>query len=368
MKLDAIVKGEMEMGLAVHNIGRSELALGPDVLKTMMTESAVPFISANIKDKDGQPIAPAHRVVSVDQHRFAVIGVLAPKFKTVGVKISDPKQAVLDEVGKIGGDVDAIIVLAYLEQEALEQLAQQVPEVDLVLGGPTGQTMTPQKPAATWLASTTNKGKFVIHFRYTPQQAQRWSGQILEVSDDYLENSDQLDNLKAFYELLGEADLVATETGLKRQIKRQQIHGKQFAGNQNCQSCHVQDCSHWSSTKHAHAWETLTNKLSHVDPYCQQCHTTGYGQSGGFFSIAQSKTMVNVGCESCHGASADHAANPKTRTAMVATDSCVGCHDRENSPAFNYEEYWKTIKHGVKVTSTESQPNREQNPIAVEDQ
>ena len=367
LKLEAILNGELAMGLAVHNIGRSEAEFGVDVLRNLMEESSVPFVSANIRDGAGELIAPAYRIVESGQNKFAVIGVLDPGFKTGEIEISDPKQAVLDAIATIDGQADAVIVLAYLKQESLEQLARQVPEADLVLGGPTGQTIAPSKPAATWLASTTNKGKFVIHFRYMPNQDSIWDGEILEVSDDYAEDVAQVENLKEFYDVLGKADLLATETGLTRQIKRRQIQGKQFAGNANCRSCHVQDCSHWSSTKHAHAWDTLSKKFSHVDPYCQQCHTTGYGQTGGFMSVAKSKKMVNVGCESCHGPSVDHSANPKVRTTMVAADSCVGCHDRENSPAFNYDEYWKTITHGVKVSVTEVKPNPDQESTGAED-
>ena len=54
-----------------------------------------------------------------------------------------------------------------------------------------------------------------------------------------------------------------------------------------------------------------------------------------------------VGCENCHGPSAAHVANPKTRTPFTAADQCVRCHDQENSPKFNYAEYWPRVKHGL---------------------
>ena len=74
----------------------------------------------------------------------------------------------------------------------------------------------------------------------------------------------------------------------------------------------------------------------------------GYGLPGGFVSARRSPALVHVGCESCHGPSQAHARDEKVRTAYYARakDTCAGCHDRENSPKFAYDDYWERIKHG----------------------
>lgn len=104
----------------------------------------------------------------------------------------------------------------------------------------------------------------------------------------------------------------------------------------------------WAESKHAHAWDPLQRKGTQVDPFCQRCHTTGYGMPGGFVSARRSAALVHVGCESCHGPSQGHCRNDKVRTAYYARakDTCAGCHDRENSPQFAYDDYWKLIEHG----------------------
>ena len=53
-------------------------------------------------------------------------------------------------------------MLAYLPEAELRQLAAELPEADLVVGGPTGQSIAPIRVGPTWLASATNKGKFLI--------------------------------------------------------------------------------------------------------------------------------------------------------------------------------------------------------------
>jgi hypothetical protein len=101
----------------------------------------------------------------------------------------------------------------------------------------------------------------------------------------------------------------------------------------------------------------LVEKGAHVDPYCQQCHTTGYGHDAGFVSVSVSPHLVHVGCENCHGPSSAHVANPKVKTPVHSSEQCIRCHDHENSPEFAYNVYWPKILHGrqqAEITRTAS--------------
>lgn len=144
-KFLAILEGEMEMGLAAHNIGAAEARLGADSIGDYETKHGVPFVSANVFDDDGQRFAADRRFVQAGGRRFAVLGVLDPASKIDGVEIRDPRQSILDSLETIDQPVDGIIVLAYLQRDALMQLARQLPEVDVVVGGPTGQTVPPKR-------------------------------------------------------------------------------------------------------------------------------------------------------------------------------------------------------------------------------
>ena len=37
-----------------------------------------------------------------------------------------------------------------------------------------------------------------------------------------------------------------------------------------------------------------------------------------------------------------------------ARNHCTGCHDRENSPKFVYDKYWKKIEHGESPAKSQS--------------
>lgn len=357
-KLEAILLGEIKMGLAAHNIGASELAFGASVIRQLESDLAVPFISANVMDSNGELVTEPMKIVSQGGSSFAVIGVIDPMFASGDLHIKDPRQSILDLLDQIDEPIDGIVVLAYLPRESLMELAKQLPEVDAVIGGPTGQTVAATQFGATWVASSTNKGKFVVQLQFDPGEANRWSADVVEVDDSLADDPIQTANLALFHEVLEKADFDAAETGLSNLRFVSSNSDNQFAGNRSCSQCHSQDGTHYASTKHSVAWETLQAKRSQVDPYCQQCHTTGFGAKTGFASIAKTPNLFDVGCESCHGPSSRHVEDPKVRTVFIAQDQCVQCHDRENSPAFEYNSYWQRIVHGAKRITNEASVNQ----------
>ena len=347
-KFEAILDGEKLMKIAAHNIGAAEAKFGAETLRKTQTERKIPFVSANVFDEEGNSVAQTFRLIERAGQTFAVTGVLDPSFQAGSLDVREPSQALLDLLDQLP-TVDGIIVLAYLPREALLSLAKKMPEVDAFIGGPTGQTIAATQLGATLVMSATNKGKFVAQLTLDVAKSPRWSGEIVEVDDSWADDSAQTENLANFHRTLAAHDFVATQTGLTDQTLVRFDSSHAFVGNDACAKCHVADCTHFASTKHAVAWSTLQQKGSQVDPYCQQCHTTGYGAPGGFMSVSQSADRVNVGCESCHGPGQQHTADPTIRTLFAAKDQCLQCHDRENSPAFEYATYWQKIIHGAKV-------------------
>ena len=55
--------------------------------------------------------------------------------------------------------------------------------------------------------------------------------------------------------------------------------------------------------------------------------------------------MADVGCESCHGPGSIHAEEPTAENVIAkpVEEHCVGCHEQENSPHFNFATYLPQI-------------------------
>src|SRR5688572_27376155 len=134
VKFEAILAGEKRMGLAAHNIGRSEAALGAAYLRDIAKRLQVPLISSNVSGADGNPVGEVSRVATAGGRRVLLVGVMSPKFAADGLQVRDPRRAVLDAIAPASGTYDSLVVLAYLPQDELEALAASLPEADVVIG------------------------------------------------------------------------------------------------------------------------------------------------------------------------------------------------------------------------------------------
>lgn len=345
-KFEAILRGERAMGVVAHNIGGPEAALGSDDLRRVSRKLAVPLISANARDGGGRLVAEPYRIASTAGGRLALVGVLSQSFQTADVRVTDPRQAVLDVLQSIHGRYDWLAVLAYLNEAELQALAAGLPEADLVIGGPTGQSVAPRRVGPLLLASATNKGKFILALKTPQHLGGQWTGDVVELTARFADDPRQTENLAEFRKELARRDFSAAESGLVEPPADELPGDYRLAGNAVCGECHAADHERWRYSRHALAWQTLRGQGLHVDPYCQQCHTNGYGLPGGFESARRSPQRTAVGCESCHGPSAAHAHDPAVRTSWNAQEQCVHCHDPENSPKFEYGGYWRQIQHG----------------------
>ena len=346
VKFEAILKGELNMDLVAHNVGGPEAALGADYLRRMGAELRVPFVSANLRDAKGLLVAEPLRIVQRDGRRVAFTGVLSRRFGVEGMLIDEPRPALLGVIGAARGRYDFLVVLAYLPEDELAELAASLPEADAVVGGPTGQSIAPRAVGPTLLAAATNKGKFLIELEGAGVGKPAWTGRVVEMSPELPDDADQRDNLNGYLAELARRDFAAAESGLAPALPTGLPPDYRLAGNAACASCHKDDCKTWEKSGHAQAWETLTARGFAVDAYCQQCHTTGFGLPGGFVSALRSPSLRSVGCENCHGPSLAHVREPRTRTPFAARDQCSRCHDRENSPHFETATYWQRIRHG----------------------
>jgi hypothetical protein len=301
--------------------------------------------------ENSEPIAETSRLVTAGGRRVLIVGVMSPKFATSSIRVAEPKQGVLDAASAKKGAYDSLVVLAYLPQDELEQLAASLPEADAVIGGPTGQAMAPRKVGPTLLAAATNKGKFLIELT-SASGGGAWDGTVVEMSANYPDDPVQQAGVKSYLTTLEQKDFNSSQTGLGLPLPLSVPADYKIAGSAACVSCHQPDNGTWAHSKHAHAWDTIQTKGFHVDSYCQSCHTTGFGLPGGFATRADAKALGGVGCENCHGPSMAHVRNPKiARTTFAAADQCVRCHDHENSPNFAYQVYWTRVQHGTKTVT-----------------
>lgn len=114
-----------------------------------------------------------------------------------------------------------------------------------------------------------------------------------------------------------------------------------YAASGGCVNCHAQEFARWSFSDHAKAWTSLLRKKEADNPECVGCHSTAFGQPGGFGELTEAnvRKWKAVQCEACHGPMGAHLDQPSAGGGPVTEASCLGCHDEANSPDFEFETY-----------------------------
>ena len=118
-----------------------------------------------------------------------------------------------------------------------------------------------------------------------------------------------------------------------------------------CLDCHASEYADWTRSAHAGAWLTLVERGETNNPDCLPCHTTGFGEPGGFVDPVRERALLGVQCEACHGPMALHADQAgrvgfKPDPGLPVNEaSCVRCHDDVNSPRFDYASWLPGMDH-----------------------
>jgi hypothetical protein len=122
----------------------------------------------------------------------------------------------------------------------------------------------------------------------------------------------------------------------------------EYVGAKKCKICHKEVHKSWSETKHASAFEVLSDEEK-KKPECIKCHITG--------KMADGTVIEGVECEACHGPGSEYksikimnkkkwAADPETQRKMAieagliyppTEEDCTRCHRKEGNP--NFKEF-----------------------------
>lgn len=117
-----------------------------------------------------------------------------------------------------------------------------------------------------------------------------------------------------------------------------------YVGSEACGQCHEQQYESYKAySKKSSSFESILKMKKGLTETelkeCYSCHTTGYGQPGGFQSAEKTPQLKNAGCEVCHGPGSAHAESEDPDDIQRALDikSCESCHNEERVKTFDYK-------------------------------
>lgn len=166
-----------------------------------------------------------------------------------------------------------------------------------------------------------------------------------------------------------------------------------YVGQNSCATCHNNIYQAMLASKHQHSFDSLELRAKEdpeqskafKDPNCLRCHVTAYNsQHGGWNKIHPDPELQVVGCEVCHGPGQYHVqikmpgtpieppedlqAEDRNTAGLLEAgkQTCLQCHDAENSPKFDYDEYWGRIKHSLDMPVPQQDPGSDESQAPVQ--
>lgn len=369
LRTELFRKAHEYIGLDVQGVGDLDLAIGWPYLREAWEGSSVALVSANIYVKEtGELAFRPWIVVERGGLRVAFIGLMSqsedtrlPKEIAEQIEVRDPEEALTRAIQELDGEKpDLVVLLSHLGKDAELEIAREVPGLDVILGGHSGEILhAPLESGGVVIAQAGQRGKQVgrLDLWFNPEgepgaeeyldqakaprsEASQFPKRLayvnrIEQMKKDLEYDDQVEtwikeykqtirDLPPLDEDLGEDDPEALPPVIDR-----------YWGSETCAKCHLQQAEWWNQTTHAHAYDTLVKVKSEKRGECIACHSVGYKDPGGFEDPARVGKFMNVGCESCHGRGDHHGQLDKFNTATRLASTCQTCHNAERDTAWS---------------------------------
>jgi len=341
-----------DLGFDAIGLGEKELNYGLPFLMEMIEKYDLPYVNANVRDtKTGELILPEYLVVEKAGIKFGITSVLtqAQKLKSMtdddlGLEVQAALPVLRELIPRMREEVDSVVLVGHLGEGSTETALKDVVGVDIAVMGHTFRNIKTERVVGDCaLFSSAHEGRYIgradLFIDATDGSVQAIQVESIDLDDKIENDPDMLERVNGFKE-----EMVAFNEAKRSKYPRSLGSEKEsYLGDRSCKKCHEDLWASYAESQHMRAFRTIRLKGQNTEPECLVCHTTGYRFMNGYEDERPYNDLINVQCEACHGYGSEHARDGKW--AAQAKDSCVVCHDQENSPEFDYATYWEKIKH-----------------------
>ena len=352
LKAEMIARIYNLVGIDAVNVGELDLVFGVEFLKELEKKYHFPFLSANLTDDTHTPLFNPYVIKEVNGKKVGVFGLMGDTSEMVSkikkltngtVTVQDTQKAAESIVRELSGKVDYLVALTHQKTNRDWVIARRVPGIDLVVGGHDKlKTRKPAKADDTLIVRAGEKNQYQGKIDIILDETQTSKNSLVPFGDEIANDAEAKGMIHEYHEKVIELYSSASKEisdALSNIGSRSKV----------CEPCHAEQVEQWQTTDHAKAYETLVKNAKQYDPDCLRCHTTRFEQPEGFSMKQQQPSLVNVGCESCHGFSEDHVSD-ETKPVPVPSPEmslCLKCHTHDRCPDFekNAQAVFEKITH-----------------------
>ena len=386
LKFHLSVDAMQKMGYSAIGLGKSDLRLPAAELLSRVASSEgapSPFLSANVAvfGFDAEMTAD-HRIVEAGGLRIGITSVLGTAWQkeinNPEIEMADPQAKLRGVLVKLKDRCDLLVLLAHATVEESKAYAAAFPDFQIVVtagGNPQPPKTMKILPGGTKFIEVGEKGMDAIVLGIYDDGKVEY--QRVPLDSRFADSPDMKEYMRQYQQQLKRDGLAGL--GIRPVPHPQAAELGRFVGSKKCKDCHEPSYDVWKKSGHAKAWKTLVelDVPRNYDPECISCHVIGWHPTqyfpyeSGFLTEEETPELINVGCEDCHGPGekhveaemgADAELQKKLQQALRVTKEqsqddknrwCLNCHDLDNSPDFNFEEYWPKVEHSEDVWEDE---------------
>lgn len=332
LKFEAMLLAMASMKYAAFSPGAGEFALGLAYLREAQALTELPFVCLNVSADNAPVFAPALRPADSG---MVVTGLVPAGTNADGCVVQDPVEALRALAESLSSTETLVVMWNGPEEDlpALESALSAERRATTVFAlACVGDAPRPISGANSMAAAVGSKGRDLMVVM--PGRTPWWRSIRLEESIGPDPECDAI--------LQGYREAVRTEDLLGQSAR---TAGPAYSGSISCQWCH-DDCTvALKDSGHMHALTTLERSGDAADPECVRCHVVGFDDREGW--TRERPQLAHVDCEACHGPADAHAQGQGPPPApKPSPESCLRCHDMDNSPYFDFQTYWPKIRHG----------------------
>ncbi len=392
IKYNYALKSLIDLGYSAVALGARELQMDANYLTYVLSNYSPednPVVSANVSILDPSAgLSHRYRVIESGGKKIGVTSVLGKKHyaslqNAADIVKTDPAKALNELMPTLVAEkCDLLVLMVHADPNEARELAKQFPQFSLVAttGGAEEPPPTMRDIPGTQakLIEVGHKGMYlaIVGLYDDPENPLRYQRVPL---DHRFGDSEAMQEMMTVYQ--DELKEMGFD-GLGLMNMKHPMDS--FVGSEACAECHADEAEAFEATPHAHATETLVtlDPPRHFDPECLSCHVTGwepqesFPYESGYMGLTKTPHLLGNGCENCHGPGAAHVAAESSeetlsekeieslRAAMrltivdnegnkdgqvfneaVVVKKCMLCHDADNSPDFDFQEYWPQVEH-----------------------
>lgn len=331
-------------------LGDNDFVEGARFLNDEMRRRGLPVTTANVRSLPAEESSPypPFRIVGRGGLRIGIIGLatsqsfrfMSPR-RLSEVRTVDQTQALRRILPEVRGQADLIVLLHHADLDASKDIARAFSDIDLIVGSHDRSVHeVPVQEGRTLIVHTGRNGAYAgrLTLTWDKDRIDQYENQLIPLTDEIADEPAVKKVIETYYAALQQT---AEQTAALRS-------NRPFQGVETCVPCHEDAYNQWRETPHARAFQTLVETEEEEQPECLRCHTTGFGQPGGYLNLETTDRLKDVQCEVCHRMSAAHLQQPQKMQEPVEKVSerlCMTCHTPAQSPDFHYEEAIEKVRH-----------------------